>query len=653
MKLSIVTKIVFLFLVITATFTGVTYYQLSQTQSSAKLLYEMNSGYVPLSKIVVQIDSAQKSQQADIDRILATEDTSAQAILGRLVLNYFPRIFTQYLQQGAAHCDTALLVTESRERIQFYTSIHEKLDDLKKKHEEYLQQAAILLEKMKDPQNDDKTAAVKIKEFQHQLAKSVKSLTLEMDNELTKRVRELETQGDRATWAGIFLSAAALLLGIILTILVAFLLKPIQRLTEAAQKIGQGEYRYTVNISSGDELGTLAKEFENMRLSLIQRDRQLTEQAKKLENSNVELNTLKVHYENIINNLQSPVLVADVQLRLRTVNPAAQDVWGGNLKEYIGKSIASIPLLEGTLGDAILFERILLEKSTIIREALKVARSDGDPRAMTFAAMPLLDGENVRGLMCVAEDVTDELRMRDSLLRSERLAAVGKISSKIAHEIRNPLSSIALNTEMLEEELAAENAQFSEMKPLLNAIVKEVERLHNITEDYLKFARLPATERKPVNLNQLIIGLSEFYRVEMSKKNIECQLDVSKSRIVVEADENQLVRVFHNLFKNAIEAMENGGRIEVSLFAEEETAVIHVVDTGPGVPDEIAEKIFEPFYSTKKEGTGLGLAMSQQMVSDLNGQLRLQKSDEGKGAHFIVRLPLNAVMDHDEDSEYV
>jgi signal transduction histidine kinase len=219
-----------------------------------------------------------------------------------------------------------------------------------------------------------------------------------------------------------------------------------------------------------------------------------------------------------------------------------------------------------------------------------------------------------------------------ALIRSERLAATGRIAAQITHEIRNPLSSIGLNAELLAEEVSGRpNAEH-----LLAAISREVDRLTEITEQYLRFARLPQPKLEPEDLGVILRQLADFSREECARQKVE--LDVHAEAAPAMADENQMRQALLNLIRNAREAMPSGGRIVVSSGLESADAVVRVRDSGPGIPDATRTRMFEPFFSTKEGGTGLGLALTQQIVAQHGGRIEID-SAAGQGTTFIVRLP--------------
>jgi len=225
-----------------------------------------------------------------------------------------------------------------------------------------------------------------------------------------------------------------------------------------------------------------------------------------------------------------------------------------------------------------------------------------------------------------------ELRAQgEALVRSERLAAIGRIAAQITHEIRNPLSSISLNAEELGE-------RAPQARELCEAIVREVDRLTGITEEYLRFARLPRPQVTRADLNDTVRELLDFMRPELEAAGVHLTLSLSPELPRVLADAAQLRQVLLNLVRNAREAMASGGRLLVSTRGGEGIVLVEVRDTGPGIPADRMARIFDPFFTTKERGTGLGLAMAQQIAQEHGGQL-LCDSEPGRGTTFTLRLP--------------
>lgn len=227
------------------------------------------------------------------------------------------------------------------------------------------------------------------------------------------------------------------------------------------------------------------------------------------------------------------------------------------------------------------------------------------------------------------------------LVRTERLATVGKMAAMITHEVRNPLSSIGLNTELLEEELAdLPPERAGEARALCRAITGEVDRLTGITEEYLRFARLPKPKLQEESLSRLVEDVVDFERGGLAQRGVRVDLALDEELPAVPLDEAQIRQALLNLLRNAADALEGGGGVvSVRTRRRGERAVVEVSDDGPGIPADVLEKLFDPFVSTKEGGTGLGLALSQQIAREHGGAIEVE-SREGAGATFFLVLPL-------------
>ena len=225
------------------------------------------------------------------------------------------------------------------------------------------------------------------------------------------------------------------------------------------------------------------------------------------------------------------------------------------------------------------------------------------------------------------------------LVRSERLAAVGKIAGMITHEVRNPLSSIGLNTELLEEDLP-EDA--SEARDLCRAIHREVDRLTAITEEYLAFGRLPKPRLSREPVNTMVSALAAFVREDLAVKKVTLMTELASGDPIAHVDAGQIRQCLINLVRNAADAVVAKGEGRVTLrtrvVRHGKWIEIDVEDTGTGIAADVLPKLFDPFFSTKEGGNGLGLALTQQIIRDHGGDLRVD-SAVGRGTTFTVSVP--------------
>jgi len=275
----------------------------------------------------------------------------------------------------------------------------------------------------------------------------------------------------------------------------------------------------------------------------------------------------------------------------------------------------------------------------------------GDYARRTAVASHDEIGELVREFDAMAAAIQER---EQRLIRSERLATVGRMAAQITHEVRNPLASIGLYAELLGDEIAEKGP---EPRRLLSSIASEVDRLTEITENYLRFARFPEAKLESEDLGAIVASVLEFSRAELAQAGISLDLEIANGLPEISADESQLRQALLNLVRNAREAMAGGGRLRVAVQAvpgaregaddgapetvdraSRDQVRLRLSDTGSGIPEADLAKIFDPFFSTKDKGTGLGLALVQQIVAEHGGRIDVE-STPGQGTTFTLTFP--------------
>jgi len=267
-----------------------------------------------------------------------------------------------------------------------------------------------------------------------------------------------------------------------------------------------------------------------------------------------------------------------------------------------------------------------------LNRSLLVSTGNGKKKLVNMSLQSVVqNGE--RRMVHVFQDCADLRTMEQRLLQSERLATVGRFASQIAHEIRNPLNSISLNVELLEDEFKDSN---DEARGLIRSVLRELDRLNGIVNEYLQFARFPKPNLKPGHIEGVVKSVIDSFR---PPERIEFKVRQAPSTPSVWLDEQLLRQVLDNLTRNAVEAIQGKGTIELETDVIDRFVIIRVRDSGTGIPGDVQAKLFEPFFTTKSHGTGLGLATSQQIMFEHNGHL-LVESQPGKGATFSLLLPI-------------
>lgn len=238
---------------------------------------------------------------------------------------------------------------------------------------------------------------------------------------------------------------------------------------------------------------------------------------------------------------------------------------------------------------------------------------------------------------------------RLSRIRTERLAQLGSLLAGFAHEVRNPLSTISLNLQLvLEDFREPETPRDKRTQKRIATVEGEVRRLQKILEEFLGFARAPEPKLQPCDLNRKLAAMVEFAEPELREAGVSLRFFPGADIGLVPADWDHLQAAVGNLLRNAKDATPAGGEVLVSTSREGTSVLVRVTDTGAGIPPELQPRVFDPYFSTKKSGTGLGLPTARRVAAEHGGSLTLQ-SEVGKGTQFTLRLP--APIGHAEGGE--
>ncbi|MCK4629010.1 MAG: hypothetical protein KAT56_08395 [Sedimentisphaerales bacterium] len=239
--------------------------------------------------------------------------------------------------------------------------------------------------------------------------------------------------------------------------------------------------------------------------------------------------------------------------------------------------------------------------------------------------------------------------------RAEKLAELGKLTGHLAHEIRNPLSTIIMNLKLLSEDIArlaktlpdktsAEEIESTQNRyqhqlHKIETVSREVERVTNTLNDFLRYAGRLELHPARYDINEILDDLIDFYEPQASGKGIQIRSSLSKTPIFCSIDKDYIKQAFLNLFINAGQVMDQGGELIIRTSAQADKVLIEIIDTGPGIRPEEQEKIFDPYYTTRPGGTGLGLPTCRRIIEEHNGHLELH-SEPGKGTRFVIEFPM-------------
>jgi len=362
---------------------------------------------------------------------------------------------------------------------------------------------------------------------------------------------------------------------------------------------------------------------ENARL--YERTSQLTERFRQLHQFN----------DRILQSTTLGIYTLDANLCITSWNKRMEKASGMTENQVLGRPLLTLfPVLaEEGFDDRL--NRVLKtgkpEKLQLIHYNLQ-----GQRRVQKRRLSPLKDGDVTTGVVIVVEDITEFKGLLDQMIQSEKLAEIGRLSSGVAHEINNPLEVISYSAQLLLREESLSDFH----QELLTRIGSEVERLQALTSGLLGFSRSGSMKKSRIDVNEVLEQVLTFIGYQIQRGQHEVVRNFGEVPAIM-ADPNQLKQVYINLIMNAVQAMKTPGIITLTTRALAYGVEIDIADTGDGVEEELRDKIFEPFYTTKPEGegTGLGLYLCRKIMSDHEGSLNFE-STRGEGSRFILRLPL-------------
>jgi len=343
------------------------------------------------------------------------------------------------------------------------------------------------------------------------------------------------------------------------------------------------------------------------------------------------------------------IVIADLEAKIIDVNEATLKMYGtDDEKDLIGKNSLELIVPEER-EKALEGLREALEKGYVTRREYHIVIKDGSKVLveMNSAVMKDADGKPI-GFVAVSRDIAErkqmEQKLRDAqeqLHRSEKLAAIGQLAGGVGHELRNPLGAIKNAVFYVRRRIAKSDLPATEPKVMefLDTIDKEVNSANKVITDLLGFSRVAKPTVSSVNIGGIIEGALEHVPMP---GNVELTRDIDPSLPMVMVDGGQIQQVFANIILNAVEAMTEGGRLEIMARSKDDFVKVRFTDSGCGIPESIISKIFDPLFTTKAKGIGLGLAMCKSIVERHGGDIQL-KSEEGKGTTFTVSLPTTAV----------
>ncbi|MCM3629042.1 PAS domain S-box protein [Paenibacillus glycanilyticus] len=337
------------------------------------------------------------------------------------------------------------------------------------------------------------------------------------------------------------------------------------------------------------------------------------------------------HYESLFKYNPDAVFAFDVEGNYLSVNPAMEHMLGYRAEEFLRMSYT--PLIPAEELDKTKSHFQKAAKGITQHYETKACHKNGTVIDVKVTNMPIIINNVVVGVFGVARNITQENHNELLLLQAEKLTAVGQLAASIAHEIRNPLTSLKGFVHLIEQAVSGVNKSYFEI------MKDELKRIELITSELLYLAKPQAQEFKHEQISQIIEDVILLMGSQALMNNVELRTSNLEDLPAMHCVPAQLKQVFINLIKNALEAMPNGGSIDiVATRPNDDAVVIQVIDNGKGIPQELISKIGSPFYTTKENGTGLGMMATQQIIYSHKGALEIS-SIEGEGTTIHITLP--------------
>ena len=407
---------------------------------------------------------------------------------------------------------------------------------------------------------------------------------------------------------------------------------PLRDLSEGTKAVAGGDYETQLPGAAQDEIGFLVASFNEMT-------RQLKRAHDETRESQLLVESQRAYLETVLRRLATGVLTLDAQRRLVTANRAATEILGVDLDAMIGSTLDSLadrhpeldPLVRTLFGR---LEETTAEGLREAREEVRVATPRGR-RVLVCSAASLAGGE---GDVIVFDDVTE-------FIEAQRSAAWSEVARRLAHEIKNPLTPIQLAAERLRHKYLhkVQSIDAAQMDRLTRTIVEQVESMKEMVNAFSDYARTPAVRPIPIDLNALVLDVVELYR--SASPAVRFETGLGPSLAPAHADPDAVRQVLHNLLKNAVEACSDSDRplvraeTRAGSVADQAMVELEVQDSGAGFQDEILDRIFEPYVTSKAKGTGLGLAIAKKIIEEHGGTVSGRNGPNG-GARITVHLPV-------------
>ncbi len=407
-----------------------------------------------------------------------------------------------------------------------------------------------------------------------------------------------------------------LLMSLLAAIWVAFIsirkiVAPVKDLVKGTQAVASGQYGQKLPVIAQDDLGFLVESFNEMT-SRIARAYEETKIA------GFEVENQRAYLETILANLTAGVISFDAEFRIRTANQAAYRIFRIHVSHFVGQTFLELAQANAELAEPLKSIQRLLEQADEIWQQRLAFLGHNGRQELLCRGTPLFSQEGRRvGSVVVFDDVTD-------LIQAQKNAAWGEVARRLAHEIKNPLTPIQLSAERLQHKLSAklDTTDADMLQRSTRTIVQQVEAMKEMVDDFSEYAKPSKKQTTNIDLPALVREVLALY---VLKSGVSFNADYEAGTLFIKGDPVNIRQVLHNLIKNALEAVDAQGHIEITVHRVQKNGAdfieMAIYDDGPGIKDDQIEQIFEPYVTTKAKGTGLGLAIVKKIVEEHGGAI--------------------------------
>ncbi len=601
--------------------------------------------YLPLYKYSQRIES---SRYLKFDELRNTLDIKEKEEKIAAIESYylsFRNSSSEYLVRIKSLLAMSEKIFTGSDEEKSYNQLLERIRSLEQRTEQYNKAVEKLIESVKlgiYPGPIDYW--IPVENAENTLRKEQKILIMQVEGLMRILIRRIESEENTIRWQLIFFTILAFVISVLVLTGIEKRLKRIVRFSSKLDSMILHHQFEPIKTADEDEISDLINNINNLTSEFLKIQKETEENRNQLltltanlRKLNSELDYIKSFNESIINSIKISIIVLNEKLEIIKFNPAARSLLGLAGEKRNINFFSSFPGFENSnIRNAI--NIALYEKKTQIIEEVNI-QSDSEQLIFDIIISPFLDETGgIRGVILIIENRTEIVRTKRLLNQSERLATIGRMAAQLTHQIKNPLSTISLNLEFIRDDLRENRVDNEHYQKKLNLIQSEIENLVKLSDEYLRFAKISDSRIEDIDINNLIKGITDLYELECTSKNIKMVNNLYKGELIVKGDYNQLKQAVVNILINAIESVDKGGEIHIKTENSDGFAKIYISDNGKGIDEAIIQHIFDPFYTTKEKGAGLGLSIAAKIIEESGGRINCKNNPEG-GVTFSILIP--------------